>query len=171
MSGTIGNHSTENNLEVFRRQIRKNFKARMNMEIALCQRERKAIGADMGISQATLSDWLSEGKIESMPAHMLPAWTREVGRGLLSWVARENGLDLVDREDSAPEVTDAGQLLGLISIHHGKVMALILQARIDGVIDDAERQAIWTEIQRLLREIEMEAEHFRPRSLGEAVNL
>lgn len=171
MTMNIGNNTPENNQEVFRRQIRKNFKSRMALEIALSRRERKAIAEDMGISHPTLCDWLNEGKQESMPAHWIPAWTREVGRGLLQSLAKENGLMLVDAEDSPVEIQDAGQLLSLISRHHGQVMALIIQAREDGAIDSQERETIWPEIQRLIREIEAEAEFFRPFSkLGKAVN-
>lgn len=45
MTMNIGNNTPENNQEVFRRQIRKNFKARMALEIALSRRERKAVNS------------------------------------------------------------------------------------------------------------------------------
>lgn len=168
MNNNMVSPPAEGQGENFQSGMVKNLKRTMALEILLSHRERKAIAADMPCCQATLSDWLNEGKPAGMPVWWLPAWTREVGPGLLRWIAKENGLALVDQDEAGPvEVTDSAQLLALISHHHGHVLALIIQAREDGVIDDQERDAIWPDICRLIRELEAEAEYFRPRSKGE----
>ena len=168
MSSNIGSLATEHNERDFHSDIRKKFKRLMQTSILASKRERKAIAADMGISPSLLCDWLNEGKPESMPAHHLDAFTREVGKGTLRWIARENGLGLVSEDDPHHvEVTDSAQLLSLIAMHHGQLMGQIIQAREDGVIDDHERASIWPEIQRLIRELEDEAEYFRPMSKQE----
>ena len=150
------------------RDIRKKFKKRMQLEILKSKRERKAIASDMGISPSLLCDWLNEGKPDSMPAHFVDAWTREVGPGLESWIARENRRRLVSDDETEPiEVADSAQLLALISMHHGRLVGQIIQAREDGVITDSERAAIWPEISRLIQELEAEAEYFQPRSKHE----
>ncbi len=158
----------QNQTEDFDFDRRKRLKRQMALEILLSRRERKAIAADMPISEGLLSKWLKEGRPDAMPAHWLDAWTREVGPGLLAWIAKESGHAVVDQEGTPDETAglDSAQLLSLICRHHGSVMALIIQAREDGVIDEHEKPEIWTEIQKLIRELEAEAEYFRPRKAG-----
>ena len=154
---------TEKQVSEFQRDLLKKCKNRMNLELLLSQRERKAVAPDMKISEASLCDWLMEGKNCAMGVHWLPAWTREVGSGLLRWIAKEAGYGLVDEDEAGPvEITDSAQLLALIAQHHGHVMALIIQAREDGIIDEQEKASVWPEICRLIRELEAEAEAFRP---------
>ncbi len=165
MPNNIMASSPEGQGENFQSGQVKNLKRTMALELLLSRRERKAVAADLPVCQATLSDWMNEGKSAGMPVWWLSAWTREVGPGLLRWIAKENGLALVDQDEAGPvEITDSAQLLALISQHHGHVMALIIQAREDGVIDDQERDAIWPDICKLIRELE---DYFRPRSKGE----
>jgi len=167
MDPNVTSNMTEGQIDEFQRDLLKKLKHRMNLELLLSGRERKAIAPDLPASQATLCDWLKEGKPSVMGAHWLPAWTREVGPGLLRWIAKEAGYGLVDQDEAGPvEVTDSAQLLALISAHHGHVLAMIIQAREDGIIDDDERGAIWPDICLLIRELELEAEaeYFRPRS-------
>lgn len=160
------NHSCADGQEGnFQSELAKRFKKRMAMEVMLSRRERKAIAEDIPISQASLSDWMNTGKAAAMPTWWLPAWTREVGPGLLRWIAKEAGYGLVDEDEAGPvEVVDSAQLLSLIAQHHGRVMALIIQAREDGLIEEQEKAAIWPEICKLIRELEAEAEIFRPNS-------
>lgn len=165
MHENISPAPSEKQVAEFQREMLKKFKERMALELMLCRRERKAIAPDMPVSLASLSDWLNTEKPGAMGAHWLVAWTREVGSGLLRWIAKETGFGLVDQDEAGPaEVTDSAQLLALICQHHGHVLALIIQAREDGIIDDQERDVIWPEICRLLRELEAEAEYFRPRN-------
>lgn len=148
----------------FQVALSRKFKERMGLEIALSRRPRKAIADDMPCSQASLCDWLNtaQGKA-TMPAHWLAAWTREVGAGLLKWIAKENGLGLVDLEESGSvDTSNSAQLLALISQHHGHVLALIIQAWEEDLIPEEEKAGIWQELCRLIRELEAEAEAFRP---------
>lgn len=164
MTQSFAPASHENHPQDFHQDTRRKFKERMQLSVLSSRRPRKAIAEDMGVCEASLSDWLDVGKRSSKPAHHLAAWTREVGPGLLRWIARENGLGLVTEAGTAGpvEMADPGLLLALISIHHGMLMGQIIQAREDGIIDDRERAEIWPEIQRLIRELEAEAEYFRP---------
>jgi len=153
----------------FHQERRRKFKERMQLSLLLSRRPRKAIAEDMDVSESTLCDWLNLGKRDSMPAHFLDAWTREVGKGVLQWAAKENGLGLVETGETGPSlVTDAVQLLALISVHQGELMAQILQAQAGGIIGDAERSAIWPGICTLIRELEAAADCFRPRMKGVA---
>jgi len=164
MESNFVHNPAECHREDFNRAIRKNFKHRMNLEMANSMRERKAVAADMEISATTLCDWLKEGKQDSMPAYWLASWTREVGPGLLRWIAKENGLTLVFDEGTAPAlVTNSASLMALIARHHGQVMGLMIQAHEDDAIDEAEREAVYPEIQRLIRELEVQSENFRPK--------
>lgn len=163
MNRSIGNPSTEDHHQEVHRDIRKKFKELMQLSILVSRRERKAIASDMHISAGLLCDWLNPGKPESMPAHYLASWTKEVGKDVLRWIAKENGLLLVEEEsEPAQEIHDSAQLLALISVHHGRLMGQIIQAREDDVIDDKERRLIFPEICRLIHELEAEAEYFRP---------
>lgn len=142
----------------------KNFKRLLNLDLLLSNRPRKAIADGMGVSESSLSRWLSESVRDNMPGYWQAAWNREVGLGTFRWTAKESGLVLTRDDYEQPEpVEDGAQLISLISKHHGNVMALIIQAREDGVIDDTERATVYPEIKRLIREIEAEAEYFRPR--------
>lgn len=163
MESNLARHLPEGKTPDFHQDRRRRFKERMELSVLLSKRPRKAIAEDMGVCEASFSDWLNSGKRESMPAHFLDAWTREVGRDILQWVAKENGLELVPLADTTPEVVaDGNQLLALISIHHGKTMGAMIQAREDRVIEEREKRAIFPDIQRLIRELEAEAELFRP---------
>lgn len=163
MDSNLARRFPENQPEDFHQDRRKRFKEMMLLQILLSRRERKAIADDMRISQGLLSDWLNEKTRESMPAHWLDAWTREVGPGLLAWVAKENGFQLVRNEDAPPTaVIDGSQLLALIAKHCGCLVAAVIQAREDGIIDDDERRQVYPEFMRLIGELEAEAERFRP---------
>ena len=171
MTGSIGTQSPEGQHQDIHRDVRKNFKKRMQLSILLSGRERKAIASDMKIIPSLLCDWLNEGKPESMPAHFLASWTKEVGKDVLRWIAKENGIALVDEEDIGPvHVANPAHLLALISQHHGKAMAQMIHAQADGVIDDEERFSIWPELCRLIQELEAQAEHYRPRSKSERMS-
>jgi dUTPase len=165
MTTKVQRSSSESQQPDFHQEKRVKFKELMQLGVLLSKRPRKAIAADMEVCQASLCDWLNPDERSSMPAHHLASWTREVGNGALKWIAKENGLGLVDEDESGPvEVQDSAQLLALIAIHHGKLMGQIIQAREDGIIDDDERTEIWPAICCLIRELEAEAEYFRPRT-------
>ncbi|BDU72348.1 hypothetical protein [Mesoterricola silvestris] len=162
MESNLAHCLPEGQPENFEESRIKRFKRRLNQETVLCGRERKAIATDMQCSQSSLSIWLDHGR-GSMPVHWLPEWTREVGPGLLSWIAKENGYSLVQETAGEPvPVMDAGQLMALIALHHGKAMAGMIQAREDGVITEQEKRDVFPDLQRLIRELEAQAENFRP---------
>jgi hypothetical protein len=163
MPETVTSNMSEKQVAEFQKRQLRDFKYQQNLELMLSRRERKAVAPGFPCSEASLCDWLKEGGPAAMGAQWLPAWTREVGPGLLRWIAKECGFDLVDEDEAGPvEVTDSAQLLALIAVHHGRLMGQIIQAREDGNIDDQEREEIWPEVCRLIRELEAEAEYFRP---------
>lgn len=163
METNVNSGLSEKQVAEFQREQLRRFKKRQLLELMLSNRERKAVAPEFPVSLATLSDWMNEDKPAAMGAQWLPAWTREIGPGLLRYLAKECGYDLVDAGEGGPvECADSAQLLALISIHHGRLMGQIIQAREDGAITDQERQEIWPEICRLIRELETEAEAFRP---------
>jgi hypothetical protein len=163
MESNIPSDLSEKQVAEFQREQLRRFKKRQLLELMLSNRERKAVAPEFPVSLATLSDWFNEEKPAAMGAQWLPAWSREIGPGLLRYLAKEAGYDLVEAGELGPvPVTDAGQLLALISTHHGRLVGQIIQAREDGQITDEERRQIWPEITRLIRELEAEAEYFRP---------
>ena len=164
MEPNITSDLSEKQVAEFQRDQLKRFKKRQSLELMLSNRERKAIAPAFPVSVASLSDWLNEDRPAAMGGQWLPAWTREIGPGLLRWLAKEAGYDLVEAGELGPvPVTDSAQLLALICTHHGRLVGQIIQAREDGSIDGQERAEIWPEITRLIRELEAEAEYFRPR--------
>lgn len=141
------------------------FKQWLNLELLLCKRPRKTICEDMEISEPLLSDWTNDKLLVLPPPWRLIGWTREVGPGLIRRVLREAGrYDVVDldRADPPVRVTSGTQLVGLIAKHQGHLTAVSLQALEDGVIEDHERDGVYPEIQRVIRELESLAENFRP---------
>lgn len=120
-----------------------------------------AIARGMGQDPAQVCRWLSADYSDSMPLWALAMWTREVGPGLLEWAAEQAGYSLVT--DDPRTEAEAGDLTSAIARDSGNLIAQLVEARRDGIITQAEREQIWPLIQRLLHELQAEAEHFDPR--------
>ena len=76
-------------------------KTHIRLEIELSGRLRKNLSEELGVDQAQLSRWEAENYPATFPIHLLPAWTRYVGPGLLEYLAREAGYELKPMEHLA----------------------------------------------------------------------
>ena len=123
------------------------FKRRMRLEIELSGCQRKNIADEISTDQPQLSRWEHENYPGTLPSHLLPAWTRYVGPGLLAYLAREAGYDLVagddlDRMAEGVTAQSLGGISSALAVKHGKVLGLIIQVLEDGKIRPDEEQQL-----------------------------
>lgn len=128
-----------------RRALR--FKAHLRLHIETCGEQRKNIAGACDSDQPQLCRWENENYSGTLPSHLLPAWTRYVGPGLMAYLAREAGYDLVagDDVDSIVEGVTAQSLGGIsaaLAVKHGKVLGLIIQVLEDGKVKPNEEQQL-----------------------------
>lgn len=145
-------------------QARLRLKRQMQAEVLGCGLAHAAIARGMGYDEGQFSRLLSDSYPDTLPASALPAWTREVGPGLQEWLAEQTGHALV--ADDPHTDRDAGDLTAAIARGAGQVVALLIQARQDGAVSQAERELVWPELQKLIHQLEAEAQHFDPRASG-----
>ena len=126
---------------------RERFKRQLRIELENSSFKQFGIADDLGVDSSLISHWKEEdtGK-NCMPAHWLMRWTRVAGPGLLRWVARQGGYDLVPRDSSAPGLhATVEQLLGGFSTDAGAALGQVINGKAD--------LALWLKIQHLVNSI------------------
>jgi hypothetical protein len=137
----------------------------MRLQLELSGVPRKVLAEELGADDVRLCRWLNDNYPDRFPADLLPVWTREVGPGLLNWIARETGRELVATDAALGLIEgDPVHLVALISRHSGATVAqtlediasggqwdgqerkkalhafLRLQALINGLVDELQRE-------------------------------
>lgn len=113
-----------------------------------------------GVCPSAMSQYRTGDR--ALPAYLVPVIDQHLGRhAMLRILAEMEGCDIVAGE---PMQASHGDLTAIIAQHSGSLLAQLIQARQDGVITRAEREAIYPSIQRLIHELQAEAEHFDPRA-------
>lgn len=120
---------------------------------------RKALAEDLYTDETRLCRWLNDDYRDRFPADLLSAWTRELGPGLLSWIARDCGYDLVatDPRKFHPANDDPVQLVALIARHSGITISETIEAISSGGMWTAEEKrhalSAFTRLQFLVNEL------------------
>lgn len=120
----------------------------MRLEVEVCGRQLKAIALGLEVDAAVLSRWLSQDCPDVMPSHQLPAWEREVGPGLWSFLEAERpGF-------TAPAPQDVASPASLLARLSGSTVSALIQHLQDAEWSSHERHNDLPGLRRLLAVVE-----------------
>lgn len=135
MEGSFGNVPGQLNADILRRKLRLDGKRVLRVSMEMCGRPRKAVMAELGITDAQLSRILSEKMDDGMPADLIPLWTAAVGPQYAEWLR----LQLPDTYHPHTEENPL-RLVGLLAKSIGdNTQAITDDIAADGAWDDGER--------------------------------
>ena len=111
---------------------------------------QKAVAIDLEMDEGTLSRYLSPDHPHALPVDKVPGWTTATGdAGLLRALTARCGYEIhtSSHQPISPEALQ--QLAVLLARQSGSSTAQLIQALVDGKIDDAEAAAIGPDLLRL----------------------
>lgn len=116
----------------------------------------------LGIPATTLC--MYRGGERPLPAYLVPLLDEALGgHTLLRGLTAMEGCEV--QAPAADAGTPSSDLEPLIARHSGQLLAALIEARADGIITQAEREAIHPQIVRLVHELQAEADLLDPGTL------
>ena len=125
------------------RAARENFTSRLIVEIENCDSKQWGIADGMRVTESAVSHW--KDSTSQLPAWRLVRWTRVVGPGLLRWIARQAGYDLVPRDSVPGRILSVEQMLSGFSVDAGAALGQTILGKTD--------LGLWLKIQGLVNSI------------------
>jgi hypothetical protein len=117
------------------------LKARFRLEIESAGLPQKAVAIGAGIDEGHLSRLLNDSHGDALPAHKLPAITRELGPGLMEWIALQCGGVYVHGTEAQHIEAAPGVLTGMLAHEVGDVVQQVFQDMADGSWSADERMS------------------------------
>lgn len=133
------------------------FKRRFRLVLEATGVPHKAVAIEAGIDPGFLSRAIRDEHDEAIHAHHLPALTRELGSGLMEWLAVQCGGVYIHGGESSHIEDSPGILTGMLAHEVGGVVKQVFQDLVDGEWSTEER----TSRIPALRKIEMLAKSLR----------
>lgn len=124
------------------------LKNRLRFEVAASGLPHKAVAIGIGMDQGQFSRVLSDEHKEALHAHSLPHLTRELGAGLMQWLALRCGGTYVHGLESAPSEPPV-VLLGLLARQSGSTLQQLIQQLEDNDWNPYERRAAVPALRKL----------------------
>ncbi|WP_316411295.1 hypothetical protein [Mesoterricola sediminis] len=108
---------------------------------------------ELCVDVSLLSHWTSRSKPVCMPLHRLVRWTKVMGPGLLRWIARKCGFELVELAPNG-NVPDPSSLVAIFSRKAGAAVGQTIEdIASGGTWDPEERRAdlrTWLQVQSIV---------------------
>ncbi len=132
---SLFSNSGQGHAEILRKQLRKEGRRILRIELELCGRPRKAILDQLALNESQLSRILSDDADASFPSDLVPIWTEAIGPRYAEWLRLQT-------PDTPSQATteDPLVLVGLLAKAVGdNTQAMTADIAMDGRMDD--RQA------------------------------
>ena len=124
------------------------LKDRLRCEVAASGLPHKAIAIGIGMDQGQFSRVLSDEHNDALHAHSLPTLTREMGPGLMQWLALRCGGQYTHGAERVPQGSPV-VLVGLLARETGATLQQLIQQLEDHRWDADERMAALPGLRKL----------------------
>ena len=119
------------------------FKRRLRLELEVTGVEPKAVYTEAGIDKGAFSRICNNESPDALHAHHLPAVTRELGPGLMEWIAMQCGGTYRHGEKTSVSELTPQCLLSLLAKTEGEVLQqMILQLEDNEWSPQEQREAL-----------------------------
>ena len=117
------------------------FKRRIRLELESSGVPHKAVAIEAGLDAGFFSRAIRDDHDEAIHAHSLPAITRELGPGLMEWLAGQCGGTYQHGADAQHIEAAPAVLIGLLAHHSGDTLQQLIQDLQDQDWTPAEKAA------------------------------
>lgn len=122
-------------LDVMRLKLKRQFR----LEIELSGVPQKAIAIEGGLDESQMSRMLSDACLDSIRAHELPFVTREIGPGLMEWLAEQCGGVYTHAQDYQRCYQVGHALIGMLAHESGTLVQGLVGDFADGIWQNEEK--------------------------------